>query len=354
MQDAEYKSAFGFKGTWREFAPIAFTNLLLTIVTLGIYRFWATTRERKYLWSRSRFIDDRLEWTGTGMELFIGFLLVLVLFGIPFFALGFLSQILILQGSVGGAALLNLSFFGLLFYLVGFARFRALRYRLSRTYWHGIRGGSDDGGFRYGLSYIWKTLVGTLAAGLMVPWSMVSLWNERWNGMSFGPHRFESAAEHGSLMKRYLLFYLLPIAIFISTAVIGLDSSATDADIMNGGKFALIALSGLAFYLAIGLIATAFYAKYFRVVVEGLSLNSIGFHFSASTKAWLKLILGDVALVILTLGIGWIFLSYRHWKFFITHMEATGEIDLNALTQSETRTPTQGEGLLDAFDVGAI
>ena len=28
------ESAFVFEGNWREFAPIAFTNLLLTIVTL--------------------------------------------------------------------------------------------------------------------------------------------------------------------------------------------------------------------------------------------------------------------------------------------------------------------------------
>ena len=46
----ETDSAFMFHGTWRDFAPIAFTNLLLTIVTLGIYRFWATTRERQYSW----------------------------------------------------------------------------------------------------------------------------------------------------------------------------------------------------------------------------------------------------------------------------------------------------------------
>ena len=74
-------SAFGFTGSWREFAPIAFSNLLLTIVTLGVYRFWATARERRYLWSRSRFVDERLEWAGTGLELFIGFVIVVLLCG---------------------------------------------------------------------------------------------------------------------------------------------------------------------------------------------------------------------------------------------------------------------------------
>ena len=63
---APHHSAFRFHGSWQEYARIAFPNLLLTIVTLGIYRFWATTREREYLWSKTDFIDERLEWTGRG------------------------------------------------------------------------------------------------------------------------------------------------------------------------------------------------------------------------------------------------------------------------------------------------
>ena len=59
-------------------------------------------------------------------------------------------------------------------------------------------------------------------------------------------------------------------------------------------------------------------------------------------------------LVVLTFGIGFVFLSYRHWKFFVTHLDAHGEILLDELTQSQTRTARHGEGLLDAFDMGAI
>ena len=56
--------AIRFTGNWREYLPIAATNVLLIIVTLGIYRFWAAARQRRYLWSRTEVIDDRLEWTG--------------------------------------------------------------------------------------------------------------------------------------------------------------------------------------------------------------------------------------------------------------------------------------------------
>ena len=69
---------------------------------------------------------------------------------------------------------------------------------------------------------------------------------------------------------------------------------------------------------------------------------------------WVKLLIGDALLVVFTLGLGFVFLSYRHWTFFMTHLEAGGEILLDELTQSQTKTARHGEGLLDAFDMGAI
>lgn len=357
------REGFGFDGNWRDYAPIAFTNLLLTIVTLGIYRFWATTRTRKYLWSRTRFIDDQLEWTGTGGELFVGFLMVLLLIGVPFLFIQFGAQALVLQGRPGLAGILGLLSFLVILYMVGLARFRALRYRLSRTWWHGIRGGSDDQGFGYGVSYLWKTAAGSLAAGLLIPWSMMSLWNERWNKMSFGPHMFQAAGDYRPVFKRFLLFYLFPILLIIlvgiaAATMMPLMRGAAGADGNPNGLSVAALIAGLGFvvlgYGLLGLIALAFYAKFFREAVDGLSLAGLDFHFYAKTKEWLMLFLGDIALVICTLGVGAIFLQYRHWTFFVTHMGCTGTIHTDELTQSQTRTARHGEGLLDAFDVGAF
>ena len=355
--------AFGFDGTWKEYAPIAFTNLLLTIVTLGIYRFWATTRSRRYLWSRTRFIDDRLEWTGTGKELFLGFLMVLLLLLLPIFILQFGAQALIMQGYAGIAGILSLLSFFVIFYLIGVARFRALRYRLGRTYWHGIRGGSDDGGLKYGWSYVWKTFVGYIPAGLLVPRAMMSLWNERWNHMSFGPYQFNSQGNWHDTFKRYLLIYIAPpVAIVFGALILSYVRQLFVMSAVDGqgdpslmATYAIVAASS--FILALlfmGVVNLAYYAKFFRVGVDGLSLSELDFKFSARTVDWLKLFFGDVLLVVCTLGIGLIFLQYRHWKFFITHMEAYGEIDLDALTQSTTTLSKHGEGLLDALDVGAF
>ncbi len=347
------ESAFGFDGTWREFAPIAFTNLLLTIVTLGIYRFWAVARERRYLWSRSRFVDERLEWAGTGKELFFGFLLVAVLFGVPFFFLSFVTQALALRGQEVVAGLLTAGAFLFVFYLTGLARYRALRYRLSRTRWRGIRGGSDDPGFTYGLSYMWKTFVGYAALGLLIPWSMTNLWNERWRKMSFGPFGFEADVGPGDVFARFFLFYLAPGVLAIGAVILGLLGGFA-----GGGSDIGVGLSLLFgvvfFYFGLGLIAVAYYAKFYREAIGATRWRDLQFSFTASTWDWIKLFLGDALLLVLTLGLGFVFLSYRHWKFFMVHMEAGGEIMLDELTQSTTKTARHGEGLLDAFDMGAI
>jgi len=352
-------SAFAFEGNWREYAPIAFTNLLLTIVTLGIYRFWATTRTRRYLWSRSRFVDEHLEWTGTGKELLVGFLLVMVLFAVPFFLITQVAQAMALRGEMVVAGVLGLVSWLVIFYLGGIAQYRALRYRLSRTRWRGIRGGSDDQGFGYGVSYMGKTFLGMLPLGLMIPWSMTSLWNERWNRLSFGPYSFSANAEWGGVFKRFLLFYLAPLLLFIG----GVGFAAISGGIgyglggQEGAMGSIIAaVFGLVlfFYLGLGLIAVAFYAKFYREAIGATRWNEVEFSFEASSGDWIKLLLGDVALVVVTLGIGAIFLSYRHWKFFMENMEARGEILLDTLTQSTTRMEGHGEGLLDAFDIGAI
>ncbi len=234
----EALSAFRFHGDWKAFLPIALTNLLLTIVTLGIYRFWATTRERRYLWSETEFIDDRLEWTGTGTELLIGFVMVLVLILLPFFGINMLAQGLMLQGQAGLGTLLLFGMFGFIFYLSGVARFRGLRYKLSRTYWHGIRGGSDDQGLRYGWSYMWRSVVGALPLYLLVPWSMMTLWNERWNSMSFGPHKFVSVGDERETYKRFLLFYLLPFVLIVLGIIIGIAAAAGG----GGGAAAMLML----------------------------------------------------------------------------------------------------------------
>ncbi len=398
-------SAVRFHGSWTDFAKIAIPNVLLTLVTLGFYRFWATTRERQYLWSHTSFIDEPLEWTGRGIELFIGFIMVFFIVIIPLVVVQFVLQGFLLQGQPLIAGVLVFALFVFIFYLTGLAYFRALRYRLSRTYWRGIRGGSDDQGFTYGWSYIWKNVVAAIPLYLLYPWASMSLWNERWNRMSFGPYRFESNARWQSLMKRYLLFYLVPFLIFAGGIAMGISIAASgnaNADPFStaggiaGAGMIVIAVLGL--YIIMPIAALLYYSKFMRVAISALRLGNLEFEFTARSPDWILFWLANLAifaiayaaaavpfaLIVATnpaqfaaemqagesiLSVGAIFgillaiiplafatslIRYRSWKFFVTHTEAFGEVNLDRMTQSETALSGHGEGLLDAFDVGAI
>ena len=354
---AAQERAVRFTGSWREYLPIAATNVLLIIVTLGIYRFWAAARQRRYLWSRTEVIGDRLEWSGTGKEMFIGFLVVSA-FLLPFFLFfQFLFPAMVARGKEAAAGGILLLFQLALLYLSGVARFRALRYRLSRTWWRGIRGGSNEPGWSYGGEYLWRIGVASITAYIAWPWMATALFRDRWKEMSFGSLQFRSDLQMEGLGRRWAAVYLVPIAaLIVGGILIGLATAGVVA--AGGGNsptfFMIIGFLFLSIYLVIPLMTLHWYAKYYRMAAETLSLGDLEFGFDATTGQWLKLFLGNLLLAVVTLGLGLSFWGYRNWAFMVRHMHLYGEINVTDLAQSTTHAPGEAEGFADAFDLGAI
>jgi uncharacterized membrane protein YjgN (DUF898 family) len=346
--------AVRFTGSWREYLPIAATNALLMICTLGIYRFWAAARQRRYLWSRTEFIDDTLEWTGTGKEMFLGFLIVIAVLAPFFLFIQFLFPALVARGKADAAFGVIFLFEIAIVYLGGFARFRALRYRLSRTYWHGIRGGSDDPGWNYGGEYLGRIALAVMTMFIVYPWAATRLWNSRWKAMSFGPLQFRANLDAEGLKARWALVYLAPMGFFAAAIALGVVAATANQGRPPAGIFAILIGIAVLFYIAIPLLTLNWYAKYYRHAAAATSVGDLKFGFDATTLQWLGLFLGNLALAVVTLGFGLTYWGYRNWSFMVRHLHVYGSIDVSDLTQSTTHAPREAEGFADAFDVGAI
>jgi uncharacterized membrane protein YjgN (DUF898 family) len=350
--------AMRFTGNWREYLPIAVTNALLIICTLGVYRFWAAARQRRYLWSRTHAIDDSLEWTGTGKEMFIGFLIVICVLAPFFLFFQFLFPALIAHGKAPAAFGIFTLFYMSLIYLGGFARFRALRYRLSRTWWHGIRGGSDNPGWNYGGEYLGRLFLSAMTGWIAWPWMATHLWNARWSAMSFGPLSFEADLNVDGLKRRWAFVYLVPIgALILAGSILGALGLAGAGNVNRAagiglGSIAVILL--LIAYVAIPLMTLNWYAAYYRKAASATRLGDLEFSFDATTMQWLGLFFGNLGLAVITLGFGITYWGYRNWAFMVRHLHIYGTIDVADLTQSTTHAPREAEGFADAFDVGAI
>ena len=72
-----------FAGQPWSLAGLGFYNTLLTLLTLGVYSFWGRTEVRRRLWSMVRLNGEPLEYTGTGKELFLGFLFAMGVVFLP-------------------------------------------------------------------------------------------------------------------------------------------------------------------------------------------------------------------------------------------------------------------------------
>ena len=85
-----YSSSFRGKGS--EFFGVVVVNWLLTVITLGLYYPWAKERTLKYLYANTYLENDRFQFSGTGKEMFVGFIKVFGMFLFLYLAFLFAAQ----------------------------------------------------------------------------------------------------------------------------------------------------------------------------------------------------------------------------------------------------------------------
>jgi len=74
--------ALQFRGSGSEYFKIWIVNILLTIITLGIYHPWAKVRNRRYFYGNTNLAERNFEYHATGKQLFLGFIIGVIFFAI--------------------------------------------------------------------------------------------------------------------------------------------------------------------------------------------------------------------------------------------------------------------------------
>ena len=241
-------------------SAVTVTHGAISVLTLGLYRFWMKTQTRRILWAHTEVDGARLEYTGRGSELFVGFAIAMACLAVVFGAVGFGGAFLGLSllgggaAGIGGWAMTAGVALLLLSPLMQYAAFRGRRYRLARTRWKNIRFGMEGSGWSVaGLWLVWAPVVAA-TAGLAWP-----IW--RWmrearmsRAMRWGDAAFEFHGRPWPLLVNWLPFWTLAggvAAVAASSelrALLGLDDPA--ALLLAYGPLAIVATVLL---LALGL-----------------------------------------------------------------------------------------------------
>ena len=367
-----------FSGTGSEYFRIWIVNLLLIVLTCGIYLPWAKVRKLKYFYGNTRIDSAPLDFHGEPLKMLRGTLIA----GVFFIVYSYAAEFSALAAVVSALA----------FLLVWPPLYRAsLRFRMANTSWRGFRLNFQDksilecysaillpnalvivGLVAYTLSspkagsatftgplvsiFLWA--VGSIFI-LALPYFLWRIYRYQIGYSAWGPMRMEFRAPAASVYKVYLqtLASILAIlAVFAAAAAVLVPSVF---QFTQSGLKALLTVLPLVilFFVTINILPRAYLSAKLHNLVWSRTGNSHA-RFKSVLSPWkyVLLQLKNYLLILLTLGFYWPFAVIATKRMQLEAVTLKSRIDLNTMTDMARKRSTDAAGDMAAdlfdFDLG--
>ncbi len=334
---------FEFRGTGGQYFRIWIVNLLLTILTLGIYSAWAKVRRLRYLYGSTSLAGSAFEYHGQPLQILKGRLIAVGVFVIY----AWVTQLWPLT---------------ILFFLPVFAFLMPLvivlsrRFQMRMTSWRNIRFGFHG---EYGgalATYVGWGVVAVITLYVMAPYWIYKRVRFLLVNTSVGTQRAAFATGPG----RFFAFYFTALGLAIgAVAAIALLSGGIGAAFGAGGGppsagFAM----GAGAFLILGLIAIplaigAYWERSFtNAIFGGLAIGPHRVNCRIRFGRLLWLYVTNVLGVLLTLGLfyPWALIRRLRYQLECMDVQVAGSLDEFTAAAAPDASAT-GEAIGEVFDV---
>ena len=302
-----------YHGTGASLFGLMLLSGLFSILTLGLYQFWAKTKIRAFHYSHTEMDGDRFAYHGTGGELWSGALKAAGIVIVLALAMGVASVLLGSDPTIS-QVFLPLAFYGVIALLIPIAINGARRYRLSRSSWRGIR-------FSYhgrGQEYLGLCVKGSILTVISLGFYLPQYQNNRQayfvNHARFGSEPFMYSGDGRELFGEYVKAMLLGIP--------------------------TLGLSWIWY--------AAFKHRYFWA---NTTMRGARFRSTVTGRDLLVLSLSNIALTLVTLGIAIPWVMTNTHRFYCDNLSLRGTVEWATIEQRAQQAGSAAEGLADAFDV---
>lgn len=294
-----------FEGKGFEFFKILFVDVILTIVSLTLLYPRAIVREARYVWSETTLGGTPFEFRGTTKAAFNGYMSVLLFLVI--YLIIMVCEVLIISKS-GNAASLILTYLNVLTVLIFILAITPLimhgdlNFFANNTAWRSVTASyngrlSDLAGISLSGS-----ILSMLTLGIYTAWFETQLYKYMMEHLRFGSLRFGYNGSSKELFRIYLKGFLLGMV------TLGIYQIWSFRDLYN-------------------------YTVNHTVVRKGD--QEFNLHSDANTREVFEMLIGNVLLVVLTLGFGASWASMRFFRFLINHCVIPAEFNLDAIEDHE-------------------
>jgi uncharacterized membrane protein YjgN (DUF898 family) len=367
---AQVAIPLGFTGTGGEYFRIWIVNLLLTILTLGIYSAWAKVRKTRYFWSNTRLAGAAFQYHGNPAAILRGRILV----GALFVAYSLAGRISIRAGVVAAVVLGVLApwFF-----------YKAMRFKLTNTTWRGVRFGfASSVGEAYGALapavILWVLFAAQVAmmrpgenpdpaplfglyaiAFALAPLLHARIKRYQVGATTWGSQRLELEPSTGAFYRLYgktLLVALVPFVLMLGAAFLAGMSMRGSGPSSQPSVVAILVVGYSVFLVAYLVVGSYFYARLQRLLWS--RTRGGPFRFSTSMRAgalmgkWAK----NGLLTLLTLGLYWPYAAVDLTRYQVECMTLEGAASLDSIAAGTqgVELSAAGDGAVDFFgwDVG--
>lgn len=314
------KYTLSFQGNGFDYFKIQLVNIILTIVTLGLYYPWAKARTLNYMYGQTLFQGQPFVFTGTGNEMFKGYIkalgIIIVIYGIGVFIA--LSNI----WGHGGTQLVLLALYLLLFLIMPLAIHGSYRYRFAKTVWSGIRFGYSGDKTELIKIFIKGLFLTIITFGIYGAWFSMNLRRYLLCHIRIGNARFS----YKGVGDEY--FWLNVKGYFLTLFTVGIYIFWWQKELF------------------------AYFTDNLRLTKDDQTMlvksNATGVDFAG-------LIIVNLLLLVFTLGLATPWIVVRTMRFVFNHIELDGTIQFDQLRQEQNDfSDATGEDIADFFDFGFV
>lgn len=338
-----------FSGRTGEYFGIWFVNLLLSIVTLGIYSAWAKVRTERYFYGNTRLADSSFDYLADPIAILKGRLIAYAVV----IALGLSAQFLpLLYG------LLILALFALMPLIIVLG----LRFRARNSAWRGLSFRFDrEGGAAYGPFLGWQ-LLNAITGTLLYPLMKLRQHEFVAGGHSFGRKRFEFGGDASRYYPPYLIALGLGVGLMVAffvvfgAAMVAGVAAGEGAEPGDGAAGALgvgIIAALVLFYGGLFALGILLRVRYANLLWNCTRLGPHRFESTLRVRDMLWLYASNLVAIVCTLGLAvpWAMIRLARYRAAHFAVLADGSLD-DFVRDLEHEHTAAGAELVDALDVG--
>ncbi len=337
-----------FSGSTGEYFGIWFVNLLLSIVTLGIYSAWAKVRTERYFYGNTTLAGSSFDYLADPIAILKGRLIAYAVVIALVLSSNFLPVLYVV---------LILALFALMPLIIVFG----LRFRARNSAWRGLSFRFDrEGRAAYGPFLGWQLLTG-LTGTLLYPLMKLKQHEFVAGGHWFGRKRFEFEGDASRYYTPYLIalgigvgLVVVFVIVFSATIFAGVAAGegARDGAAAGALGFGMIAALVL-FYGGMFGLGIFLRVRYANLLWNNTRLGPHRFKSSLRVRDMLWLYASNLAAIVCTLGLAVPWAMIRLARYRAAHFAVLAEGDIDDFVRDQEREhAAAGAELIDALDVG--